>query len=119
MKATALPILLLGLASAPAFAQSQMVEVSDDVQIDGFVMTADDLTDLDVYDESGNEIGEVSEVLGSDDQTPMALAVDFSDDETDYGDQDRIVPMGQVTQTQDGLELSSDVDIGSLETYDD
>ncbi len=117
MKATALPLALLCLAT-PAFAQSQMVETSDDVRIDGFVMTADNLEDLDVYDEEGNKIGEVEEVVGNDAETPMAFAVDF-DDETDADDEARIVPMGQVSQTDDGVELDADVDIETLQIWND
>lgn len=116
MKTLALPLALLCLA-APAIAQTEMVEVSEDVAIAAFGMDADTVEDLDVYDDAGNEIGEVEEVIGTDSETPQALVIEF-DNESSFGEEERIVPLDQVTRIEEGLMLHSDVDIGAFSTWD-
>lgn len=116
MKTLALPFSLLCL-TAPAVAQMEMVEVSEDVQIAAFGMDADTVEDLDVYNEAGNEIGVVEEVIGTDSGTPQALVIEF-DNESSFGTEERIVPLDQVTRIEEGVLLHSDVDIGAFSTWD-
>lgn len=117
MKALALPLALICL-TAPGFAQTEMVEVDEDVEITAFGLDADDAEDLDVHDEAGNEIGEVEEVLGRDRSTAEALVIEF-DDEDSFGDDERVVPLDLVTRTEDGVRLGADVDIEALPAWDD
>ena len=117
MRTLTLPFALLCLA-APAAAHLEMVEVSEDVEIASFGMDADTVEDLSVYDDSGNEIGEVEEVIGRDSEAPEALVIEF-DNESDFGEEERIVPLDQVTRIEEGLLLHSDVDIGAFSTWED
>lgn len=117
MKNLTLPFALICLA-APAVAQSEMIESSDDVEIASFGMDADAVEDLDVHGESGNEIGEVEAVIGPDSETPQALVIEFEDEDS-FGDEERVVPLDQVTLGEDAVLMHGNLDIESLSTWDD
>ena len=112
-----LPLALLCL-TAPAIAHPHMVEVSDEVEIVSFGMDAGAVEDLDVQDQSGNEVGEVEEVLGPDSATPEALAIEFETGDS-LGDEERIVPLDQVTVTEEGVLMHGEVDLDSMPVWED
>lgn len=101
------PALAIALASAASAqtAQQPLIEIDDDVMVTGFEMTADTLDDLDVTDPGGIVIGEVEEVLGTSADMPSALAIDFDDSQTDFGDEDRVVNLDQVELVNGALVL--------------
>lgn len=84
------------LVSGAAFAQSsttsqQWVEVRDEsIQVQELGLSVDQLEDMDLYHESGFQIGEVEDVLGTDRDTPLAVAVDI-DTRNSRDDQDAII----------------------------
>ena len=70
------------LMSTAALAQSDSlsswVEIEDDsVLIPELNVTVDDLDDMDLYDLSGQEIGEVDDVLGPDAATATAVSIEI------------------------------------------
>jgi len=100
-----------------AIAQGSYVELDDDVQVPAFSMTVDDLEDLDVFNSSGQKIGAVEEVLGTDAQTASAVSVDFKDE---VARDDRVVELSNLTS--EGRQLVIDLDtaaISQLPVYDD
>lgn len=100
-------LLSAGLFAGTAFAQSAgLVDVDDDAMITAFSMEVDDIDDMDVYDATGAEIGEVEEVVGTDENTPTALVVDFDGDA--YGDEERVIGLEHFTVAGDRLTLSID-----------
>lgn len=107
------------LIAGTALAQGALVEVNDNVQVPQFSAIADDVDDWDVYDAQGTEIGEVEEVLGTDPNTPTALAVDF-DGNGGYADRDVIVPIDQFSQENGRLILRADAAaVTQMETWND
>jgi hypothetical protein len=75
--------------------------------------------DLDVYDEGGALIGDVEDVLGSNAQTPTAIAVDVDKYLGQSGD-DVVFTLQQV-KLQDGKLMTSIAkdDIANLPRYND
>ena len=76
--AAALP---LALFAAPAFAQSAatgaLVEVEDETQVVGaYNLSVDQVEDMNVYSATGEEVGEVDEVLMNADGQIVALVAD-------------------------------------------
>ncbi|MDY8109700.1 PRC-barrel domain-containing protein [Fulvimarina sp. 2208YS6-2-32] len=109
LKRTGTAIAAALLFGGTALAQSeQYVEVNDSVMVAPFNLAVDDVDDRNVYDASGTEVGEVSEVLGSDDQTPTHLEVDFEDDDSStYPDRDDvIVPIADFSFTNDQIVIN-------------
>lgn len=107
MKTTAATLATLLAFSGTAFAQVQLVEIADTVMVEPFGANADTIDDWDVFAADGTGIGEVDEVLGSDPQTPTALAVDFEGN-GGYADRDVVVPLDQFTLSDGKLALSAD-----------
>lgn len=107
MKTTAIALASLMAFSGTAFAQAHLVEIADSVMVEPFGANADTVDDWDVYAADGTEIGEVDEVLGSDPQTPTALAVDFEGN-GGYADRDVVVPLDQFTPSGNRLVLNAD-----------
>lgn len=121
-KAIRISALLVGFAllDAPAFAQSKWMEIEDSISVPPFNQTADAMEDLDVFDTTGKRIAEVEEVIGTDAQTPGALAIDF-DDSAGYGQTgDVAVPLDHFEMNGDQLILNADADaVSGMETYND
>jgi hypothetical protein len=113
MTSTVIALFLAGAASA----QQAYVEIDDDVELPSLAVAADDIDDADVYDASGEEVGEVEEVLGMDSQTPSALAIEFEDE---VADETRAVPLSDLSMQDDRLVINLDPEaIAQLPTYDD
>lgn len=104
------------VAGAEAMADWQ--EIDDSVMVTQLNATADDVDDMDLYDAEGTKIGEVEKVLGTSAETPGALVVDFDDDSV-YGDGDRVVPLEYLSMTDDRLTLSAEADVAGFEGWDD
>lgn len=120
MKLTAVAALSLGLAGGTALAQTALVEVSDQVIVEPFGLDADTVDDLDVYSSNGQDIGDVEDVVGSDQQTPTHLVVDFDDDDG-YPDRDDVlVPIESFTLENDRLVISlTPEEVSALPTWND
>lgn len=108
-----LPV-LFSLIAVPALAQSalaqsKMVEVHDRAAMPGFSINADVADDLDVFNQAGQKIGEVEEVVGSTRETPEALVVDFEDQVVDYGPEDRIIPLSAFTFDGSGMVMADGI----------
>jgi len=113
-------LISVALSSGTALAQTKWVEINDDVSVAPFNLTADEMEDLDVYDATGKRIAEVEEVIGTDAQTPTALAIDF-DDSAGYGKTgDVVIPLNQFEMTGNRFVLNADADaVSGMETYND
>lgn len=112
-------IAMLGLTSGVVLAQTALVEVDDKVQVAAFNATVDQVDDLDVYNAAGAKLGEVEEVVGTDNQTPTALIVDFEGKEG-FADQDVVVPLDQFSWENDRLVLNADAaTVGAMEVWKD
>jgi len=98
---------IAALMAAPALGQTQWVELQDNVQVSQFSSTVDQVEDWDLYDASGQKIGEIEAVLGSDGASASALVVDF-DNASSYVDGDVIVPIDQFTWEANRLSLNID-----------
>lgn len=90
-------VAVVGLVATPVLAQQALFEASDRAPLAGFGINADIADDLSVYDSAGRKIAEVEEVLGTTADAPTALAVEFEDSVTDYGTEDRVIPLSAFT----------------------
>ena len=110
------------VAAAPALAQSttSYIEIeTEDQVVSELNLTVDQIEDMDVYDASGEEIGEVEEVLGSADGTPTTLAIEVGGF-LDIGDTDALVELSEVTVVDDRLQIDmTREEIEALPTWDD
>jgi sporulation protein YlmC with PRC-barrel domain len=109
-------------AAAPALAQSaaSYIEIeSEDQVVSELNLTVEQIEDMDVYDASGEEIGEVEEVLGGSDGVPTTLAVEVGGF-LDIGDTDALVELSEVTVVDDRLQIDmTREEIEALPTWDD
>ena len=109
------------LMTSAAFAQTapaNWIEIDDDaVQVPGLSINVDELEDMDVYTEGGENIGEVDEVLGTEPGVVSAVAVEI--DEGLFDDKTIILEISElsvadgrlVTQlTQEQIEAMPDQD---------
>lgn len=77
----------LVLSAGAALAQPTLVEMGDDVAVEAFGLSVDQVDDLDVH-MGEHKIGEVEKVLGNTATNAVALVVDF---EAGYGDRDDVI----------------------------
>ena len=110
---------LAGLIALPAYAQSQFFEVDETVSVPGFEMDADQADEYDVYDATGRKIGEVEEVVGSNRAMADAFVVDFEDALTEYGDEERVIPLTEFKFDGKGFVLSDGADVETMPTWID
>ena len=122
MKKTISAAVIIAFAAAPALAQSttSYIEIeSEDQVVSELNLTVEQIEDMDVYDASGEEIGEVEEVLGSADGVPTTLAVEVGGF-LDIGDTDALVELSEVTVVDDRLQIDmTREEIEALPTWDD
>jgi hypothetical protein len=111
------------LLAAPGLAQvsvSDLREIEDDdLVVQPFNRTVDDLEDMDLKTAAGEEIGEVEEVLMDRSGQPVALAIEI-DDLFDLDDEERVFRFDQVRL--DGDDLVTDLsksEIEALPVWDD
>lgn len=110
---------VVGLLATPAFAQETLFEVNDRAPLAGFGINADVADDLDVYDVAGRKIGEVEEVLGTTADAATALAVEFEDAVTDYGGEDRVIPLAAFTFDGSVFVLADGTAVAELPVWQD
>ena len=118
---TALAAAFVAGLSGTAIAQNtNWVEIDDDAMVAPFNVEADELDDMDVHNSANETIGEVEEVIGTDENTPTALVVEFEDD-AGYGDRDDvIIPLDRFLMNDDKLVLNDDAGaVANYQTYDD
>lgn len=109
------------VSAAPALAQStSYIEIeSEDQVVSELNLTVEQIEDMDVYDASGEEIGEVEEVLGSADGTPTTLAIEVGGF-LDIGDTDALVELSEVTIVDDQIQIDmTREEIEALPTWED
>lgn len=113
--ALAAAVVMLG---APALVQAQqsvsdLKEVDDDdVVVQPFDRTVDDLEDMDLKTAAGEEIGEVEEVLMDGSGQPVALAIEV-DELLDLDDEERVFRLDQLRL--DGDDLVTDLSNSEIE----
>lgn len=109
-------VVLLG-APTLVLAQQSVSDLSeiedDDLVVQPFNRTVDDLEDMDLENAEGEEIGEVEEVLMDGTGRPVALAIEI-DDLLDLDDEDRVFRLDQVRL--DGDDLVTDLSNSEIET---
>jgi len=114
--ALAAAVVLLG-APTLVLAQQSVSDLSeiedDDLVVQPFNRTVDDLEDMDLENAAGEEIGEVDEVLMDGTGQPVALAIEI-DDLLDLDDEDRVFRLDQVRL--DGDDLVTDLSNSEIET---
>ena len=95
--ASALTLALTAGASHAQQAPSAMMEAeNDDVIVEPFGITIDQLDDYDVYGVGGEEIGEVDDVLVDQTGQPVALAIEVGGF-LGVGGKEVIVPLEQIS----------------------
>jgi hypothetical protein len=114
--ALAAAVVLLG-APTLVLAQQSVSDLSeiedDDLVVQPFNRTVDDLEDMDLKTAEGEEIGEVDEVLMDGTGQPVAVAIEI-DDLLDLDDEDRVFRLDQVRL--DGDDLVTDLSNSEIET---
>ena len=120
--ALAAAVVLLG-APTLVLAQQSVSDLSeiddDDLVVQPFNRTVDDLDDMDVKNAAGEEIGEVEEVLRDGTGQPVALAIEI-DDLLDLDDEERVFRLDQVRLDGDDLVTDlSNSEIEALPVWDD
>ena len=108
---------VIGLAALPAFAQSQFFKVDESVSIPGMELTVDEANDIDVYDTAERKIGEVEGVVGSNRAIASAFVVEFDDDVSEYGIEDRVIEISEFEFDGDVLILADGVDVSLMPTW--
>ena len=109
----------LSLLATPVLAQNAMFEVNDRAPLAGFGINADLADDMDVLDSAGRKIGEVEEVLGRSRDTAEALAVEFEDSVSDYGREDRVIPLTAFTFDGSALVLTEGTAVQDMPVWRD
>ncbi|WP_427023378.1 hypothetical protein ACP4J4_12540 [Aureimonas ureilytica] len=107
------------LSGAAANAQTaSLVEVNDNVMLMPWNMSADAVEDAKVLQKGdGIELGEVEEVLGTDANTPTALAVEFKGTTTGFTGT-KIIPIDRFAPDGSRLTLStSAAEVASFPEY--
>jgi len=110
------------LLVAPALAQTepQWVEVEDEsLMVEAYGITVDDLEDMDIMGASGEEIGEVEEVLMTPDGQITAVTAEVGGF-LGIGDKEVVVELDQLTQNGDHLQMDmTEEEVEALPAWDD
>lgn len=107
------------LAGSALAQTAALVEIDDSFVVQPWNMSVDAIDDMTVLGAGGTKVGEVEEVLGTDASTPTALVVDFDDNST-YGDDDRVIPLDQFTPGANGLTANfNPANVRDYPAYDD
>lgn len=110
------------LLVAPALAQTepQWVEVEDEsLMVEAYGITVDDLEDMDIMDASGEEVGEVEEVLMTPDGQITAVSAEVGGF-LGIGDKEVVVELDRLTHDGDQLRVDmTSEEIEALPAWDD
>ena len=106
-----------GIAQAQT---AQWTEIEDEsMMVPAFNMSVDDMDDMDLYDATGERIGEVDDILIGDDGTTMAASLDVGGF-LGIGEKDVVLPLDSLRVSEDGLVTNmSKEELESLPEYDD
>ena len=106
-----------GIAQAQT---AQWTEIEDDsMMIPAFNMSVDEMDGMDLYDASGERIGEVDDILIGDDGSTMAASLDVGGF-LGIGEKDVVLPLDSLRVSEDGLVTNmSKEELESLPEYDD
>jgi hypothetical protein len=103
-----------GLLLAQDVGTGQLREIDDDdVVVQPFNLTVDQIDDMKVMTVDGETVGEIEEVLEDASRTPVAVAVEV-DDLLDLDDEERIIRLDQL-RLEDGR-FASDLSKSEIET---
>ena len=109
-----------GLLLAQQTGTGQLSEIDDDdIVVQPFNLTADQMDDMKVTTVDGETIGEIEEVLADASRAPVAVAVEV-DDLLDLDDEERIIGLDQLRL--EGGRFATDLsksDIEGLPVWDD
>ncbi|MGQ7845219.1 PRC-barrel domain-containing protein [Granulosicoccus sp. 3-233] len=116
-------LVLASLLVASGVVQAQAtrwIEIEDGaMMIPGFNLTVDELDGMDLYDSTGEKVGEVDDVLIGEDGTSMAASLDIGGF-LGIGEKDVVVPLESLTVSEEGLVTSMDREgLESLPEFDD
>jgi sporulation protein YlmC with PRC-barrel domain len=110
------------LLVAPALAQTepQWIEVEDEsLMVEAYGITVDDLEDMDIIGASGEEIGEVEEVLMTPDGQITAVSAEVGGF-LGIGDKEVVVELDQLTHDGDQLRMDmTEEEVEALPAWDD
>lgn len=116
-------LVLAAILSASGAVQAQAtswVEVEDgDMMIPGLSMSVDEVSGMDIYDSTGERVGEVDDVLMGEDGTVTGASLDIGGF-LGMGEKDVVLPLESLTKTDDGFTTAlSKEQLESLPEYDD
>jgi sporulation protein YlmC with PRC-barrel domain len=108
------------VAAASAQAPAGLIEIESDSQmVSEFNLTVEQLEDMNILDAAGETIGEVEEVLGTDDGTPTAFSAEVGGF-LGVGDTDVVIPFDQVTLNDDNLQVDmTQEQVEALDRWED
>lgn len=110
------------LGEAKTVNAENMVELDDDFVLPTLNLPVDSLDDYELVDRNGKEVGEIEEVIGPDENTATAIAVEFDGPGWGIFDDDvtRVVDISKFSIEGDALivDIAAD-DIRQLPVYDD
>lgn len=98
----------------------QMMAIEqDDIIVPGLAMRVDEVEDITVVDPAGETIGEIDEVLGTADGTPIAVVVEAGGF-LGIGEKDVIVDISRLSKNGDSVVLDmSKAEVEALPTWAD
>ncbi len=116
----ALPALAQGTTTATTGQVPQMMAIDkDDMIVPGLSMRVDEVEDITVVDAAGETIGEIDEVLGTTDGTPVAVVVEAGGF-LGIGEKDVIVDISRLSKNGDAVVLDmTKADIEALPEWAD
>ncbi len=110
------------LGEAPTVDGSRLVELDDDFVLPTLNVPVYALDDYDLVDRNGNGLGEVEEVLGPNENTATAVAIEFDGPGWFFNDADitRVVDISYLSIHDDKLVLDlAEDDVRALPVYQD
>ncbi|ASJ70786.1 PRC-barrel domain-containing protein [Granulosicoccus antarcticus] len=116
-------LILAALLPVMATVQAQTtswIEVEDgDMMIPALSMSVDEIDGMSIYDNTGERVGEVDDVLVGEDGTTMAASLDIGGF-LGMGERDVVLPLESLTRGEDGLlTMMSKEELESLPEYED
>ena len=99
-------LILAAILSASGAVQAQAtswVEVEDGAtMVPSLSMSVDEIDGMDIYDSTGERVGEVDDILMSEDGNVSAASLDIGGF-LGMGERDVVLPLESLTKTDDGL----------------
>jgi sporulation protein YlmC with PRC-barrel domain len=115
----ALPALAQGTTTTTGQVPQMMAIEQDDMIVPGLMMRVDEVEDITVVDAAGNTVGEIDEVLGTADGTPVAVVVEAGGF-LGIGEKDVIVDISRLAKSGDAVVLDmTKADIEALPEWAD